>query len=135
MTPHRRWSVRCLIWSHRTAPLATLVYNLSLTSYVFIDSPFIMLMIESQLQTDAKHVLMKNFNLHHSLWCDSSRFTQHAVANQLLDLIETMNLNLILSQNMITWQAKNAMSIIDLMFMSKYLREKLIHCEIKSKWN
>ena len=28
MTPHRRWSVRCLKWPHRTAPLATLDINL-----------------------------------------------------------------------------------------------------------
>ena len=109
------------------------VYNSSLTSYVFIDNSFILLMIKHQLQIDVKHVLMKNFNLHYSLWCDLSHFMQHATMSQLLNLIETTDLNLILSQNMITWQIKNAMSIIDLMFMSKYLREKLIHCEIKSK--
>ena len=109
------------------------VYNSSLTSYVFIDNSFMLLMIERQLQIDVKHVLMKDFNLHHSLWCDSSRFTQHATTNQLLNLIEMTNLNLILSQNTITWQIKNMMSIIDLMFMSKYLRKKLIHCKIKLK--
>ena len=109
------------------------VYNSSLTLYVFIDNSFMLSMIERQLQIDVKHVLMKDFNLHHLLWCDSSRFTQHAATSQLLNLIETMNLNLILSKNMITWQTKNVMSIIDLMFMLKYLREKLIHCEIKSK--
>ena len=111
------------------------VYNLSSASYVFTDSSFMLSMIKRQLQTDVKHVLMKNFNLHHSLWCDSSRLTQHATTSQLLDLIETANLDLTLSQSMITWQTKNATSIIDLMFMSKYLREKLIHCEIKLKWN
>ena len=109
------------------------VYNSLSTSYVFIDNLFILSMIKHQLQTDVKHVLIKNFNLHHLLWCDSSRFTQHAVINQLLNLIKMMNLNLILLQSMIMWQTKNIMSIIDLMFMSKYLREKLIHCEIKLK--
>ena len=109
------------------------VYNSLLELYVFIDNLFMLSMIECQLQIDAKHVLMKIFNLHHLFWCDSLRFTQHAATNQLLNLIETTNLNLILSQNMITWQAKNTMSIIDLIFMSKYLHEKLIHCEIKSK--
>ena len=109
------------------------VYNSLLTSYVFTDNPFTLSMVERQLQTDAEHVLMKNFNLHHLLWCGSSRSTQHATTNQLLNLIETMNLNLILSQNMITWQMKNSTSIIDLIFMSKYLRERLIHCEIKLK--
>ena len=108
-------------------------YNSSLTSYVFIDNSFILSMIKHQLQIDMKHVLMKNFNLHHSLWCDSSRFMQHTATNQLLNLIETTNLNLILSQSMITWQTKNVTLIIDLMFMLKYLREKLIHCEIKLK--
>ena len=111
------------------------VYNSLLTSYVFIDNSFILSMIERQLQINVKYLLIKNFNLHHLLWCDLSHFTQHAMTNQLLKLIEMMNLNLILSQNMITWQMKNATSIIDLMFMSKYWREKLIHCEIKSKWN
>ena len=55
------------------------VYNSSSMSYVFTDSSFMLLMIERQLQTDVKHVLMKNFNLHHSLWCDSSRFMQHTM--------------------------------------------------------
>ena len=109
------------------------VYNSLLTSYVFIDNSFMLSMIKHQLQIDAKHVLMKNFNLYYSLWCGSSRFMQHATTNQLLKLIETTNLNLILSQNMITWQTKNLTSIIDLMLMSKYLREKLIHYKIKLK--
>ena len=97
-------------------------YNSSLTSYVFIDNSFMLSMIKRQLQTDAKYVLMKNFNLHHLLWCDSSHFTQHAITNQMLKLIETTNLNF-LSQNMITWQMKNITLIINSMFMLKYLHE------------
>ena len=109
------------------------VYNSLLTSYVFIDNSFMLSMIEHQLWTDVKHMLIKNFNLYYSLWCNSSRLTQHATTNQLLKLIEMTNSNLILSQNIITWQMKNTTSIIDLMFMLKYLREKLIYCEIKLK--
>ena len=43
------------------------VYNSSLASYVFIDNLFMLLMIERQLQTDVKHVLMKIFNLYYLL--------------------------------------------------------------------
>ena len=64
------------------------VYNSSLTLYVFIDNSFILLIIKHQLQIDVKYVLMKNFNLHHLLWCNSSSFTQHAATNQLLNWLK-----------------------------------------------
>ena len=57
------------------------VYNSSSALYVFTDNLFTLLRIERQLQLDVEHVLLKDFNFHHLLWCDSSRSTQHAAAN------------------------------------------------------
>ena len=102
----RRWWCVACIDSQILAILKMIhihnVYNSSSASYVFIDNSFMLSIIERQLQIDLKHVFLKNFNLHHSLWCDSSRFTQHTTTNQLLKLIEMTDLTLILSQNMIT---------------------------------
>ena len=111
------------------------VYNFLLILYASIDNSFPLSMIQNQLQVDVKHVFLKNFNLHHSIWSDPARPIKHVAANQLLRIVMKTKLNFILSQNIIMWQMKEFMFIIDLIFISNYLKQKLKHCEIKPKWN
>ena len=130
-------TLKLRLWSESMAKMIHIhnVYNPSSASYASTDSPSTLSMVERQLQADVEHVLMGDFNLHHPLWCGPSRPTQHAAASQLLDLVEAADLDLTLPQGTVTWQARNATSTIDLVFMSRYLRERLIHCETKPEWN
>jgi hypothetical protein len=84
---------------------------------------------ETFLNDDAEHVLLENFNLHHSLWSDSIRFTQHIAVDQLIELFNTTHMQFCLSQNIIIWKARNLINTIDLMFMTSRLQTRVTHCE------
>ena len=59
-----------------------------------MNSSFTLSLIEKQLKANAKHILLKNFNLHHFMWCDSARLTQHVAVTQLIKLMKNAELNL-----------------------------------------
>jgi hypothetical protein len=106
------------------------VYNSSLILYTSKDNSFTLLKIMRFIVEafDDHHILLKDFNLHHFFWSDSSRSTQHVATNDLLDIMQNRNLTLILSKDSITWKARSSINIINLTFMSTHLAKKLEHC-------
>jgi hypothetical protein len=111
------------------------VYNDSFNSYASISTLLVIETIKRQLNDEEKHIVLKNFNLHHSLWSDLARSTQHDATNQFLDVVHQTQLRLTLSSNTITWKTRNSCSIINLIFMFEELQKRLVHCMIKSKFN
>ncbi len=110
------------------------VYNLSLIFYSSRDSSFTFSKTRRFL-VDAftnHHILLENFNLHHLFWSDSSRSTQHAATNELLNITEKHNLILTLFKKFITWENRITTSIIDFTFMTIHLIDKLKHCTTRS---
>jgi hypothetical protein len=93
------------------------VYSASSISYSSIKLLSSLQTMKRLLNDDAKHVFLENFNLHHSLWSRSIRFTQHVAVNQLIELFNTKHMQFCLSQSIIIWKAKNSINTIDLMFM------------------
>jgi hypothetical protein len=106
------------------------VYNSSLISYTSKNNSFTLSKIMRFIVEtfDDHHILLKNFNLHHSFWSDSSRSTQHVAINDLFDIMQNRNLTVILSKNSITWKARYSINIINLTFMTIHLTKKLKHC-------
>lgn len=80
---------------------------------------------------NAKHIVVGDFNLHHPYWSGPSRPFQHAAADQLLNIIEETDLELALSPDTITWEARQSYSTIDLIFLSARLVSKLEHCKTR----
>ena len=111
------------------------VYNPSPTSYSSTDSPSTLSTARSMLTQGVHHILLGDFNLHHPFWNGPSRPTQHAAADQLLDIIDEFNLSLTLPKGTVTWEARNTFSTIDLVFMSEYLVERLEHCMTRPELN
>jgi hypothetical protein len=110
------------------------VYNLSSISYSFKNNLLTFddvrrFFVEASTY---HHVLLRDFNLHHSFWSDSSKVTQYATINELIDLIDEYELSLILFREIITWKIKNIFNIIDLMFASSYITNRIKHCMFKS---
>jgi hypothetical protein len=81
------------------------------------------------LNDDAEHVLLEDVNLHHSLWSDSTRFTQHVAVDQLIEIFNTTHMQFCLSQSIIIWETRNSINTIDLMFMTSRLQVCVTHCE------
>ena len=105
------------------------VYNPSPTSYSSVDSLSTFSAIKKQLDVEAHHILLGDFNLHYPFWNDSLKSTHHLAADHLLEIVDNKNLSLTLPKSTITWEAKNSSSTIDLVFMSEYLAERLEHCK------
>ncbi len=111
------------------------VYNVSFSSYASISTLLVIETIKRQLNDEKKHIILKNFNLHHFLWSDSVRLTQHDVIDQFLNIVHQTQLRFTFSSNIIMWKTRNSCNIINLIFMFEKLQKKLIHCMIKSKFN
>ena len=78
------------------------MYNLSPSSYGLIDSPFTLSIIKEQLNAEVHYILLGDFNLHHPFWNDPLRSTHHAIADQLLEIIDNKNLSLTLHKSTVT---------------------------------
>ncbi len=111
------------------------VYSASSISYSSIKLLSSLQTMKCLLNDDAEHVLLKDFNLHHSLWSKSTRFTQHVAINQLIELFNTTHMQFCLSQSIIIWKAKNSINTIDLMFMTNRLQACVTHCESRFDLN
>jgi hypothetical protein len=111
------------------------VYNVSSMFYASNAFLLIIEMTQHRLVIDEEHVLLKNFNLHHSLWSESIRSTQHTAIDQLIDLLVNKYMNLCLFQKIVIWKAKNSHNIIDLIFMIERLQASITHCEKRRDLN
>ena len=117
------------IWIHN-------IYNFLSTFYSATDSVNTISVIERCInEVETKHIVLSDFNLHHFLWNESSKLTQHAMTNKLIDIIDEADMKLTLSQETITWKAKNSQSTIDLIFMFNKLINKIEHCKARSEIN
>jgi hypothetical protein len=111
------------------------VYSASLDFYASCSSLTIIEIVRNRLNDDEKHILLKNFNLHHSLWSDATRFTQRDVANQFLNIVQQIQFRFALFADIIIWKTRLSQNTIDLIFMTKKLQQKRIHCMIKFEMN
>ena len=107
------------------------VYNSSSVFYSSRNELSILSNLARQLRVSKEHIVLRNFNLHHSYWSDFTRLTQHAVANALIDIIYSAELSLTLFRDFITWKTRESQSIIDFIFMSENMTSRLIHCMIR----
>jgi hypothetical protein len=106
------------------------VYNLSFVFYASRNSSFTFSETRQSLINafTNHHILFEDFNLHHFFWNDSSKSTQYATTNELLNIIEKHDLTLTLFREIITWENRITTSTIDFTFMTFYLIERLKHC-------
>ena len=117
------------IWIHN-------VYNFSSTFYSSTESDSILSTIKKWInEIETKHILLKNFNLHHSLWNESLKLIQYVMTNKLIDIVNEADMKLTISQETITWKIRNSQSTIDLIFMFNELINKIKHCKTRSKIN
>jgi hypothetical protein len=64
------------------------VYNVSLNFYTTRSMLIVIETVINCLNDDEKHILLENFNLHHSLWNDATKSTQHDATNKLFDVVQ-----------------------------------------------
>ena len=78
------------------------------------------------------HILLRDFNLHHSYWSGLRRLTQHALTDNLIEMIQEKEIKLAFSVEAVTWEARHTSSMIDLIFISETLSNSILHCKSAS---
>jgi hypothetical protein len=111
------------------------VYNVSLNFYTTRHIFATIETVKSRLNDDEEHILLKDFNLHHSLWNEAIKSIQHDATDQLLNVVQQTQLRFIFLSNTIIWKTRHFQNTIVLMFMTKELQKRLIHCMTRSKIN
>jgi hypothetical protein len=111
------------------------VYNVLLNFYTTRSALIVIKTVKDCLNDDEKHILLKNFNLHHSLWSDATKSIQHDATNQLLKIVQQTQFKFILFSDIVIWETRHFQNTIDLIFMKKKLQKEFIHCMTKSKMN
>jgi hypothetical protein len=111
------------------------VYNVSFNFYTTRNALTIIKIVKNCFNNDEKHVLLKEFNLHHSLWSDTTKSIQHNATNQFLNVVQQTQFRFISFSNIVIWETRHFKNTIDLIFMTKKLQKKFIHCMTRSKMN
>jgi len=85
------------------------------------------------LKNDCEQLIIKDFNLHYSHWEKWRCFTHYMMTNTLLNIIINVRLKLLLKSDIITCEAHNQFTMIDLVFSSKKIQ--FMTCKYKIRIN
>ncbi len=82
-------------------------------------------------KNDCKQLIVKDFNLHYSYWEKWRCFTHYMMTDILLNIITNARLKLLLKLNIITCEAHNQFTMIDLVFSSEKIQFMICKCEVQ----
>jgi hypothetical protein len=107
------------------------VYNSCSLSIIFTKKSSTISWLNELIKDDCKHLIMKDFNLHHLHWRDRRCFFYHIVIDALLNIITNIRLKLLLKLNTITWKIHNQFITIDLIFNSEKIQFMIHKCKVR----
>ncbi len=109
------------------------VYNSE--SNMNIKDMHILVKLNDALRVNEKHIVMKDFNLHHSLWVNEDYHHQHAKMNEMIEIMKQHSLQLILLLSMIMYRARFVKITLNLIFVSQNLKNSQIACNVANDMN
>ncbi len=108
-------------------------YNSSFRDHKIIHEKENLSNIEKTLHMLKESILVEDFNLHHFTWKELFYSRQHLLLNELIEMITNIDASLALSQDTITRNYQESQMIINLVFMTKSITNRLIQCEINEE--
>ena len=108
-------------------------YNLSLKDHKVIHEKESLSNIEKMLHMLKERILVEDFNLHHLTWEESFYSKQHLLSNDLIEMITNVDALLMLFQDMITRNYQKFQMIINLIFTTNDIMNRLIRCKINKE--
>jgi len=107
------------------------VYNSCSLFTTFTEKSSIISRLNELLKNDCKQLIVEDFNLHHSHWERWRCFTHHMMIDTLLNIITNARLKLLLKSDIITCEAHNQFTTIDLVFNNKKIQFMIRKCKIR----
>ncbi len=114
----------------QTLRLLNIYHSCSLFT-TFTERSSIISRLNELLKNDCEQLIIEDFNLHHSHWERWRCFTHHMMIDTLLNIITNARLKLLLKSNIITCEAHNQFTMIDLVFSSKKIQFMTRKCKIQ----
>ncbi len=106
------------------------VYNSCSLFITFTKKSLIISHLNELLKNDCEQLIVEDFNLHHSHWKEWRCFTRHTTTDTLLNVITNARLKLLLKSDIITREAHNQFTTIDLVFSSEKIQFMTCKCKI-----
>ncbi len=107
------------------------VYNSSFIFYILRVVLIVIETIKSKLNDEKKHILLKDFNLHHLMWKEIFKSIQHDATNRFIDVVLQTRMQFMLLINTNIWKTKHSNNTIDLVFMIDWFVNNVINCETR----
>ena len=107
------------------------VYNSCSLFTTFTERSSIISCFNELFKNDCEQLIVEDFNLHHSHWERWRCFTRHTMIDILLNVITNARLKLLLKSNIITCEAHNQFTTIDLVFRSEKIQFMTCKCKIQ----
>ena len=101
-------------------------------NYTHINQNLLIFRLSELFKKSDKHVLLKNFNFHHSIWNDSQCFIRHNMTDKLLHIVNETDLQLLISSNIIMWEDREQSFTVNLIFNTANLKQWIINCCMNS---
>ena len=108
------------------------VYFKFFSNYIHIDQNSLIFKLSKLLKKSNKHVLLENFNFHHSIWSDLQCFIRYNMINELFCIVNKIDLQLFILSDIIMWENKEQSFIVNLIFSTADLKQQIINCCINS---
>ena len=107
------------------------VYNSCSLFTTFTEKSSIISRLNKLFKNDCEQLIIKDFNLHHSHWERWRCFTHQTIIDTLLNIITNARLKLLLKSDIITHEAHNQFTTIDLVFNSEKIQFMIHKCKIR----
>ena len=95
-----------------------------------INKNFFIYSLQQLLSKSDKYLLIKNFNIYHSMWEKTRCMKWHNIINNLIQIASETNLILLTFINTIIRKFKNQISTLNLIFAITEIIHRLISCVI-----
>ncbi len=114
------------------------IHNVYSSSFVFYTFRIVLTFLKtmkSKFVNKENHILLNDFNLHHSMWKEIFKSIQHDAANQFINVVLQTRMQFTLSTSIIIWKTRHLNNTINLMFMINWFVNNVINCETRFDFN
>jgi len=98
------------------------VYFKSSDNYIHINQNLLIFRLLELFKKSDEHVLLENFNFHHSIWNNLQCFIRHNMTDKLLCIVNKTDLQLLTLSDIITWKDREQSFTVNLIFNTADLK-------------
>ena len=108
------------------------VYSKLSDNYIHINQNLLIFRLSELFKKSDEHILLENFNFHHSIWNALQCFIKHNMIDELLYIVNEADLQLLTLSETVTWKDRKQSFTVNLIFSMTDLEQQIISCCVNS---